>query len=95
MVKHLLPGAWKLLTEEYGLDKDRIYVTVFGGDKDLKLEEDAEAKGGLTTYAPILLTLMIATLILAFRSVTLAALLGAVAVLSDEVVFGRAGRGAG
>ncbi len=35
--------AWELLTEVYKLDKDRLYVTVFEGDKELQLELDQEA----------------------------------------------------
>jgi alanyl-tRNA synthetase len=35
--------AWKLLTEEWGLPKERLYATVFGGDKDMGLECDQEA----------------------------------------------------
>lgn len=35
--------GWKLLTEVYQLDKSRIYVTVFGGDKELGLDLDQEA----------------------------------------------------
>jgi alanyl-tRNA synthetase len=33
-----------LLTQVYGLDKDRLYVTYFGGDKSLGLGSDEEAK---------------------------------------------------
>lgn len=36
--------AWELLTEVYGLDKDRIYVSVFAGDENLNLELDSEAR---------------------------------------------------
>jgi len=35
--------AWELLTEVYKIDKDRLYVTIFGGDHDDKLEADMEA----------------------------------------------------
>jgi alanyl-tRNA synthetase len=35
--------AWKLLTEEWKLPKDRLYATVFGGDKELGLHADDEA----------------------------------------------------
>lgn len=35
--------AWELLTEVYKLDKDRLYVTVFGGDAGDGLEADMEA----------------------------------------------------
>ncbi len=37
--------AWELLTEVYGLDKDRLYVTVFGGDEGDGLPRDNEAAG--------------------------------------------------
>ncbi len=35
--------AWELLTEVFGLDKDRLYVTVFEGDKTEGLDADQEA----------------------------------------------------
>ncbi|MEX1141714.1 MAG: alanine--tRNA ligase [Thermoleophilaceae bacterium] len=35
--------AWALSTDGFGFDGDRIWVTVFGGDAELGLEEDAEA----------------------------------------------------
>lgn len=35
--------AWELLTDEYGIDKDRLYVTVFEGDKGDGLDLDEEA----------------------------------------------------
>lgn len=35
--------AWELLTEVYKLDKSRLYITVFGGDNEDKVEEDSEA----------------------------------------------------
>jgi alanyl-tRNA synthetase len=35
--------AWELLTEVYKLDKDRIYVSVFEGDKSDNLPADSEA----------------------------------------------------
>jgi alanyl-tRNA synthetase len=38
-----LKWSWELLTEIYKLPKDRIYVTVFGGDAPEKLERDDEA----------------------------------------------------
>ncbi|MGB0194474.1 MAG: alanine--tRNA ligase [Schleiferiaceae bacterium] len=37
--------AWELLTEVYGLEKDRLYVTVFGGDEADGLPHDNEAAG--------------------------------------------------
>jgi len=41
--KEAIEWAWELLTEVYGLDKDRIFVTVFGGDEGDGLEQDTEA----------------------------------------------------
>ncbi len=41
--KEAIEWAWELLTEVYGIDKDRLYVTVFGGDKSENLERDEEA----------------------------------------------------
>ncbi len=35
--------AWELLTEIYKIDKDRIYITIFGGDDKDGLEADNEA----------------------------------------------------
>ena len=36
--------AWELLTKEFKIDKDRLYVTVFGGDRadNVKLDSEAE-----------------------------------------------------
>jgi alanyl-tRNA synthetase len=41
--KEAIEWAWELLTEEYKLPKDRLYVTVFGGDADDNLPVDEEA----------------------------------------------------
>ena len=41
--REAITWAWELLTEVYGLPKDRIYVTIFGGDKKESLEVDHEA----------------------------------------------------
>ncbi|MEK6780666.1 MAG: alanine--tRNA ligase [Bacteroidota bacterium] len=41
--KEAIAWAWELLTEVYGLPKDRLYVSVFGGDKDDNLSIDQEA----------------------------------------------------
>lgn len=42
--KDAIAWAWKLLTEEYNLEKDRLYVTYFEGDEKNGLEPDLEAK---------------------------------------------------
>ncbi|MBS1488605.1 MAG: alanine--tRNA ligase [Bacteroidetes bacterium] len=42
--KEAIEWAWELLTEVYQLPKDRLYVTVFGGDKSDNLPADAEAE---------------------------------------------------
>lgn len=42
--------AWELLTKVYGLDKDRLYVSVFAGDAAEGLEEDLEAAGIWNRY---------------------------------------------
>lgn len=52
-----------------------------------QVQEDADAKQGLAANAPLLVVLMVATLILAFRSLRLAVVLGAVAFLSVGLGF--------
>src|SRR2546423_6549143 len=42
--KEAIEWAWELLTEKYKLDKSRLYVTVFEGDKKEGLAEDSEAR---------------------------------------------------
>lgn len=42
--KEAIEWAWELLTEVYKLPKDRLYVSVFGGDKGDNLPVDDEAK---------------------------------------------------
>lgn len=42
--KEICAWAWELLTVEYGLAADRLYVTFFGGDKAAGLEPDEECK---------------------------------------------------
>ncbi|HYC86677.1 MAG TPA: alanine--tRNA ligase, partial [Chryseosolibacter sp.] len=41
--REAIEWAWELLTVEYKLPKDRLYVTVFGGDKDDNLPADQQA----------------------------------------------------
>ncbi|MDB9775969.1 alanine--tRNA ligase [Vicingaceae bacterium] len=41
--KESIKWAWELLTEVYKLDKDSLYITVFGGDEGDQLGEDTEA----------------------------------------------------
>ena len=54
------------------------YRLEIGGDS----EESEEASGNLATFAPILTCMMIGAVILAFRSVSIAMVIGAVAVLT-------------
>ncbi|EKM54355.1 uncharacterized protein PHACADRAFT_258158 [Phanerochaete carnosa HHB-10118-sp] len=42
--KEAIGYSWKLLTEVYGLSKDRLYVTYFEGDSKNGLEPDLEAR---------------------------------------------------
>ena len=44
--------AWELLTKVYELDKDRLYVTVFEGNKKDKLNEDYESIKIWKKYVP-------------------------------------------
>lgn len=48
--KEAIAWAWELLTEEYKLPKDRLYASVFGGDKEDNLPADDEA---LELWKPI------------------------------------------
>jgi alanyl-tRNA synthetase len=43
--KEAIAWAWELLTEVWKLDKTRLHVTVFEGDKDAKIPRDEEAAG--------------------------------------------------
>ena len=64
--------------EKDGFTLDPGYRLDIGGDAD----EQAEAVSLLTTYLPVLLVLMVAVLVLSFRSAPLAALIAVVAILS-------------
>ena len=44
--------AWDLLTNVYGLEKERLYVTVFGGDKADGLKRDNEAADIWSAFVP-------------------------------------------
>ncbi len=50
--KDAIDWAWELLTREYGLPEDRLYATVFEGDKEDNLESDQEAKDFWKKYLP-------------------------------------------
>lgn len=50
--KEAIAWAWELLTEVYQLPKDRLYVTVFGGDKSDNLPVDEEAKELWKQFVP-------------------------------------------
>ena len=39
--KDAIAWSWELLTEIYGIPKDRLYVTIFGGDENLPKDEEA------------------------------------------------------
>ncbi|MEX2379530.1 MAG: alanine--tRNA ligase-related protein, partial [Vicingaceae bacterium] len=39
----MIPWAWEFLTEELGLAKDRLYITIFEGDEEDGLSEDRDA----------------------------------------------------
>lgn len=64
--------------EAEGSTLPRGYRIEFGGAQDA----DSEATADLVIYAPILAVLMVSTLVLTFRSVTYACMLGVVAVFS-------------
>lgn len=42
--KEAIAWAWELLTDKYQIPKDKIYVSVFGGDEKDHLPEDVEAR---------------------------------------------------
>ncbi|MEL6942181.1 MAG: alanine--tRNA ligase, partial [Bacteroidota bacterium] len=50
--KEAIDWAWELLTEVYGLPKDRLYASVFEGDEKENLERDEEAVGYWTKWMP-------------------------------------------
>ena len=50
--KEAVEWAWELLTDVYGLEKDRLYVTVFGGDAADGMDRDNEAAGLWEAFVP-------------------------------------------
>ncbi|MEL7536136.1 MAG: efflux RND transporter permease subunit [Pseudomonadota bacterium] len=64
--------------DEEGFTLPPGYELRIGGDS----EQSTNAFGSLITYAPVLLMLMVATIVLSFRSLRLAGIIGIVAVLS-------------
>jgi len=48
--KEAIGWAWELLTEVYKLPKDKLYATVFGGDKKDNMDADQEAYNLWKTY---------------------------------------------
>lgn len=50
--KEAIEWAWEYLTEVIGLDKDRLYVTVFEGSPEEGLSRDDEAAGYWEKYLP-------------------------------------------
>lgn len=47
-----IPWAWECLTTEFGIDKDRLYATYFGGDESLGLGPDLEARAIWLRFLP-------------------------------------------
>ncbi len=50
--KEAIEWAWELLTEVFKIDKENLYVTVFEGDKDDRLEYDQEAHDHWLKHIP-------------------------------------------
>lgn len=50
--KEAIAWAWELLTEVYGLPKDRLYVSVFGGEASEDLDPDTEAEDIWSAFLP-------------------------------------------
>jgi len=48
----MIPWAWEFLTEEIGLSKDRLYVTIFEGDEEDGLGEDTDAYNAWAKILP-------------------------------------------
>ncbi|MEM6632399.1 MAG: alanine--tRNA ligase [Bacteroidota bacterium] len=50
--KEAIAWAWELLTEGFGLEPDRLYATIFGGDPTDGLEKDDEAVNEWSNFLP-------------------------------------------
>ncbi len=50
--KEAIEWSWELLTKVYGLDKNRLYVTIFEGDEKEKLPRDEEAYNEWKKWIP-------------------------------------------
>lgn len=50
--KEAIAWSWELLTEVYGIPKEQLYATVFGGDEAESLPADEEAKAFWLQYLP-------------------------------------------
>ncbi len=50
--KEAIEWSWELLTDVYGIEKERLYVTVFGGDEKEGLAIDQEAFDFWKQYVP-------------------------------------------
>ncbi len=50
--KEAIEWAWELFTDVYGISKDRLYVTVFEGDKKDGLSKDTEAEDLWNKFLP-------------------------------------------
>lgn len=50
--KEAIEWAWEILNDVYGIDKDRLYVTVFEGSTEDKISADNEARNFWLQYLP-------------------------------------------
>ena len=50
--KEAIEWAWELLTDVFKLEKERLYVTYFGGDPQESLDPDSEAQGMWRQFVP-------------------------------------------
>ncbi len=50
--KEAIEWAWELLTDVFGIEKENLYVTVFGGDKEDGMGSDEEAKEFWKQFVP-------------------------------------------